>query len=242
VSNPTDILIIADLHLEVTHGQKNQLFIDFCQTQAKQAKQLFILGDLFNTWLGDDVSIKLYQSIIDALKTLSTQTQIFISRGNRDFLLGAEFAKLSGVELINTPYLLTHQKQKYLLTHGDELCTDDLNYQRFKRVIQHPITRFIFLHLSQKLRIRISKKLRNKSIQAQQKKPVSLMDVNHHSVEQLMQTYPETALIHGHTHRQNTHKHPSFIRYVLGDWSASQGNAIKLSAQLTRLEIYHPIS
>ncbi|BAF61933.1 UDP-2,3-diacylglucosamine diphosphatase [Candidatus Vesicomyidisocius calyptogenae] len=234
----SQIFIIADLHLTVNKIEKTHLFIKFCQEQAVIADQLFILGDLFHTWLGDDLSINYYQKVILTLKKLSLKTKIFIMTGNRDFLLGNNFVKQTNCILINTPYLLKTSKQQYLLTHGDELCTDDKKYQRLKRVLQHPITKFIFLHLKTKLRIKISNKLRQNSIKAQQSKSLKVMDVNMTSVNQLMQKYPGVNLIHGHTHRLDTHVNNNFTRYVLGEWSNNQGNAIKINhQQLNRLKI-----
>ncbi|BBB23045.1 UDP-2,3-diacylglucosamine hydrolase [Abyssogena phaseoliformis symbiont OG214] len=229
-------LIIADLHL-ATDEAKTHLFIKFCQEQAVMTDQLFILGDLFNVWLGDDLSIDYYQKVVLALKTLSLKTKIFIMTGNRDFLLGDNFAKQTNCILIDAPYLLEVNNQQYVLTHGDELCTDDKGYQRLKGILQHPITKFIFLNLGVKLRLKISAQLRQKSIKAQQHKSYEIMDVNITTVNQLMQKYPSANLIHGHTHRLDTHVNDDFTRYVLGDWSNNQGNAIEISHQLNRLEI-----
>ncbi|ABL02634.1 UDP-2,3-diacylglucosamine hydrolase [Candidatus Ruthia magnifica str. Cm (Calyptogena magnifica)] len=230
-------LIIADLHLIANETDKTRLFIKFCQEQAIMADQLFILGDLFNVWLGDDLSIDYYQKVVLALKTLSLKTKIFIMTGNRDFLLGDDFVKQTHCILIDTPYLLETNNQQYILTHGDELCTDDESYQYLKNVLQHPITKFIFLHLKAKLRLKISAQLHKKSIKAQKHKSYEIMDVNTTTVNQLMQKYPGANLIHGHTHRLDTHVNDDFTRYVLGDWSNNQGNAIKINHQLNRLEI-----
>ncbi len=230
-------LIIADLHLTADEADKTLLFIKFCQEQAVMTDQLFILGDLFNVWLGDDLSIDYYQKVVLALKTLSLKTKIFIMTGNRDFLLGDDFAKQTNCTLIDAPYLLEVNNQQYVLMHGDELCTDDKGYQHLKSALQHSITKFIFLHLGIGLRLKISDQLRQKSIKAQQHKSCEIMDVNIVTVNQLMQKYPGANLIHGHTHRLDTHVNNDFTRYVLGDWSNNQGNAIKINHQLNRLEI-----
>ena len=230
-------LIIADLHLTAVEVEKTQLFVKFCQEHAKQYDQLFILGDLFNTWLGDDLSIANYPVVIQALKSLTPTTKVFVMTGNRDFLLDAEFERTSGAKLIQTPYLLEAEQQDYVLTHGDELCSDDLEYQQLKSVLQHPITKFIFLHLPKKLRLKISGQLRKKSVEAQRYKSREIMDVNQETVDQLMRKYPSAHLIHGHTHRQDTHQGETYTRYVLGDWSEKEGNAIALDGQLGWLEI-----
>lgn len=231
-------LIIADTHLVSGEVDKTNLFVKFCQEQATKVDQLFILGDLFNTWLGDDLSLNDYPVIISELKALSTTTQIFMMMGNRDFLLGDEFAKQTGVSLIDSPYLLESGTKQYVLTHGDELCTDDKGYQQLKSILQHPITQFIFLRLPKKIRLRLAGKIRKKSVQAQQYKTREIMDVNPSAVMALMQKYPNTNLIHGHTHRRNTHVEKKFTRYVLGDWSNDAGNAIKLDGELSQLEIH----
>jgi UDP-2,3-diacylglucosamine hydrolase len=173
----TRTLLIADLHLTSGKTDKTNLFIKFCHEKAIEADQLFILGDLFNTWLGDDLSLDAYPSVISALKTLSKTTKVFITGGNRDFLLGDEFAKRTNCILLNTPYLLKTNSKNYVLIHGDELCTDDRQYQRLKSFLQHPITRFIFLHLPTKTRLKLSGQLRKKSVAVQQYKSREIMDI-----------------------------------------------------------------
>lgn len=231
-------LIIADLHLISGEADRTNLFIKFCQQQASQVDQLFILGDLFNTWLGDDLSLNDYAKIIAELKTLSATTKILVMTGNRDFLLGDEFAKQTGATFIDSPYLFESDAGQYVLTHGDELCTDDKGYQQLKSVLQHPITRFIFLRLPKKTRLNLAGKLRKTSVEAQQTKSREIMDTNPDAVMALMEKYPDTNLIHGHTHRLNTHIERKFTRYVLGDWTNNAGNAIKLNGELSRLEIH----
>jgi len=230
-------LIIADLHLVTNEVEKNQLFTAFCKQQATQVDQLFILGDLFNTWLGDDLSLSYYDEIIQTLKDLSHTTQIFIMTGNRDFLLAQTFAHQAGCQLIDSPYLLETHGHQYVLTHGDELCTNDESYQQMKSILQHPITKFIFVRLPKQWRLKLSGQLRQKSVNAQQNKSQEIMDVNPGAVNELMKKYPGADLIHGHTHRLNTHVEQKFTRYVLGDWSNTQGSAIKLADELSWLEI-----
>jgi len=197
-------LIIADLHLVANEAEKNQLFERFCQ-QARSADQVFILGDLFNTWLGDDLSMPHYTKITTSLKKLSQQTPIFVMTGNRDFLLAQAFEYQTGCQLINSPYLLETNKHQYVLTHGDELCTDDQSYQQMKSILQHPITKAIFVRLPKKWRLKLSGQLRQKSIKAQQKKTKEIMDVNPSAVNELMKKYPSADLVHGHTHRLRKH-------------------------------------
>ena len=230
-------LIISDLHLTNVEDDKIEFFANFCKLQALQADQLFILGDLFNTWIGDDVSLSSYKEIILILKDLTKNTKVFVMAGNRDFLLSKKFELESGCKLIKEPFTFEQNSKKFLLIHGDSLCTDDVNYQKLKKVLRNPITQFIFLSLPKSFRLKLTGQLRKKSIEAQSYKSIELMDVNQTSTDLLMSSYPCFDLIHGHTHRQKTHKAGKYTRHVLGDWSTNNGNAIKLPNKLERLEI-----
>ena len=229
--------IIADLHLTQVENDKVELFNQFCTEYASKVDQLFILGDLFNTWIGDDISLNAYQTIVNVLNKLTKTTEVFVMVGNRDFLLSNTFENETGCKLIKEPYLLNHHEKKYLLIHGDSLCTDDVDYQKLKKVLRNPMIQFIFLHLPKKIRLKLTGQLRKKSIEAQSYKSEKIMDVNQSAVDELMTEYPNMNLIHGHTHRQNTHKMERYTRYVLGDWKNNQGNAIKLGESLEWLEI-----
>jgi len=231
-------LIIADLHLTSVEEKKLDLFCRFCQTEAVNADQLFILGDLFNTWIGDDISLADYHVAIDCLKELTKSTAVFVMIGNRDFLLGKKFEQQSGCKLINESHLLKHNDQDYVLVHGDDLCTDDIDYQKMKKVLRNRLVQLIFLNLPKKWRLKLSGEIRKKSIEAQSYKSEAIMDVNQDAVDALMVNHPGANLIHGHTHRQNTHPSETYTRYVLGDWSTTSGNAIALNETLERLEIH----
>ena len=230
-------LIISDLHLTNVESDKVNFFNQFCEDHASKADQLFILGDLFNTWLGDDVSIESHSAIIISLKELTKKTKVFVMAGNRDFLLSHNFETETGCILINEPYELKHNSKKFLLIHGDSLCTDDINYQKLKKVLRNPLVQYIFLHLPKNIRLKLTGQLRKKSVEAQSYKSSKIMDVNQQTTDLLMSKYPGYGLIHGHTHRQNTHTMKNYTRYVLGDWSQSKGNAIKLGESLEWLEI-----
>ena len=230
-------LIISDLHLTNVEGDKVNFFKKFCEDHGSKADQLFILGDLFNTWLGDDVSLKSYKAIISTLKELTKETKVFVMVGNRDFLLSHNFETETGCMLIKEPYELEHNTKKFLLIHGDSLCTDDINYQKLKRVLRNPLVQYIFLHLPKNIRLKLTGQLRKKSVEAQSYKSSKIMDVNQQTTDLLMSKYPGYELIHGHTHRQKTHTMKNYTRYVLGDWSQNKGNAIKLSESLEWLEI-----
>ncbi|HIF89462.1 MAG TPA: UDP-2,3-diacylglucosamine diphosphatase [Candidatus Thioglobus sp.] len=231
-------LIIADLHLTSVEGEKLDLFCRFCQTEAVNADQLFILGDLFNTWIGDDISLVDYHVAIDCLKELTKSTAVFVMIGNRDFLLGKKFEQQSGCKLIKESHLLKHNDQDYVLVHGDSLCTDDIDYQKMKKVLRNCLVQSLFLSLPKKWRLKLSGEIRKKSIEAQSYKSEAIMDVNLDAVNELMAKHPGANLIHGHTHRQNTHLSKAYTRYVLGDWSTTSGNAITLGETLEWLKIH----
>jgi len=230
-------LIIADLHLTQVENDKVELFNQFCTEHASKVDQLFILGDLFNTWIGDDISLHTYESIATILAKLTKTTQVFVMAGNRDFLLSKTFEKDTGCKLIKEPHLLNHNEKDYLLIHGDSLCTDDVDYQKLKKILRNQIIQFIFLQLSKNLRLKLTGQLRKISIESQSYKSEKIMDVNQSTVDTLMKKYPNSDLIHGHTHKQNTHKMEKYTRYVLGDWKNNHGNAIKLGKNLEWLEI-----
>ena len=230
-------LIISDLHLTNVEGDKVNFFNKFCEDHASKADQLFILGDLFNTWLGDDVSLTSHKDIISTLRELTKETKVFVMVGNRDFLLSHNFEAETGCMLIKEPYELEHNTKKFLLIHGDSLCTDDINYQKLKKVLRNPLVQYIFLHLPKNIRLKLTGQLRKKSVEAQSYTSPKTMDVNQQTTDLLMSKYPGYELIHGHTHRQKTHTMKNYTRYVLGDWSQNKGNAIKLSESLEWLEI-----
>ena len=202
-------LIISDLHLTYVEEDKIDFFANFCKKYASKADQLFILGDLFNTWIGDDVSLISYKAIIEILKDLTKTTKVFVMAGNRDFLLSKQFELESGCEIINEPFVLEHNSKKFLLIHGDSLCTDDVSYQKLKKVLRNPITQFIFLKLSKNLRLKLTGQLRKKSIEAQSYKSSEIMDVNQSAADKLMSNYPGFDLIHGHTHSCLLYTSPS---------------------------------
>ena len=227
--NSKKTLIISDIHLK----NDGELFAEFTQNHTKNVDEIYILGDLFNLYLGDDLIKPHYQKIVNLLKTLSKTTKIFIMTGNKDFLLGDEFAKKSGAKLINEPYILDN----FVLIHGDSLVTDDKKYQWFKKVIQSKFVKFILLKLSKKLRAKIADKIQIASQKSKKNKSAAIMDVNQKSVLNFMQKYPNKHLIHGHTHKQNTHIHNSFKRYVLGDWHKNSGNFLQIAdGEITFIE------
>ncbi|WP_127470780.1 UDP-2,3-diacylglucosamine diphosphatase [Thiomicrorhabdus aquaedulcis] len=233
---PCHTLIIADVHLQPSiksfpHTGENSLehpinhaFLQFLKTLAPKADALYILGDLFEVWLGDDISLKQYPEIISEFKKLSTQgVKLYLLFGNRDFLMGDAFWQATGIQYINEPHLVTLYDKPYVMLHGDTLCTLDKGYQRMRTVFRHPWFKRLMLHLSPKRRTAMGQKLRQRSKDASLQKPQTLMDVTQDAVCDLFKAFPIAQhLIHGHTHRPGLHlieaPHTTLKRWVLGDW------------------------
>jgi len=229
-------LFISDLHLCTSRPAITELFIEFLQTTAVKAQALYILGDLFEYWAGDDdLNDSHHSHIIAALKTLaSSGTKIFFMHGNRDFLLGTNFAEAAGITLLTDPTFLSLYGKRVLLSHGDALCTDDTAYQEFRSQVRNPTWQQAFLDQPLAARKTQIEALRLRSEQEKSHKTMRIMDVNAEAVRDLMRAYnyPEL-LIHGHTHRPALHKleFDGYIcqRWVLGDWY-EQGSCLRLNS------------
>lgn len=218
-------LFISDLHLCASRPEITSSFIDFLQTTAANAEALYILGDLFEYWAGDDDMEDVHhQAVIGALKKLAqTGVKIYFMHGNRDFLIGADFCHVANITLLQDPTLIDLYGRKTLLSHGDALCTDDTDYQAFRHQVRQSKWQSDFL--SQPLRDRKSQieAIRIRSEQEKSGKSFEIMDVNPQAVETLLTEYgfPEL-FIHGHTHRPNQHQlelgNHKVTRWVLGDW------------------------
>lgn len=229
-------LFISDLHLCSTRPAITRQFVDFLQTTAARAEALYILGDLFEYWAGDDdLTDARHQEIISALNQLATSgTRLFFMHGNRDFLLAEDFARATNATLLSDPTLLTLYGKRVLLSHGDMLCTDDTEYQAFRQQVRESAWQRQFLSqplADRKAQIEV---LRQRSEQEKSRKAESIMDVNQEAVHALLREhdYPEL-LIHGHTHRPAKHMvqvdgHAS-ERWVLGDWY-EQGSCLRCDA------------
>lgn len=214
----TTYVFISDLHLSEQYPCLTQGF--FCLLEHYQSYEkvhLYILGDWFNAWLGDDVRSAWLDKIIQHLQAFNQAGhQIYFLVGNRDFLLGEHFLRQFNGRLLNDIDDLQIANKKIRVEHGDALCTDDLEYQRFKKIIRSPCVLMILKNLPQSLRQKISEKLRKNSNHSHQRKNAQIMDVNMDTVHQAMQNVD--ILIHGHTHRPNIHQNLAKQRIVLGDW------------------------
>lgn len=227
-------LFISDLHLCASRPAITRAFINFLQTTAKQADQLYILGDLFEYWAGDDdLTHGDHAPIIAALKTLTdASTQVFFIHGNRDFLISEPFSAATGIQLLQDPSEVNLYGKRVVISHGDALCTDDTRYQTFRAQVRTPAWQKEFL--SQPLGARKSQieALRLQSEQEKSNKSLEIMDVNDAAVDALLREYQyPPLLIHGHTHRPNIHNVEidghQCKRIVLGDWY-EQGSCLRI--------------
>lgn len=213
-------LFVSDVHLSDALPQTTEYFLDFLSKHAIKTERLYLLGDLFEYWAGDDDCEDSYnQKIIAALRTLSDSgVKIFWIAGNRDFLVGEGFAKEAGVELLYDPTELFLKDRYFIISHGDALCTDDTNYMAFRAMVRQKEWQAAFLAKPLAERKAIILGMRKASSADQQNKSMAIMDVNRHAVSALFQQYPGAILIHGHTHRNAIHQEEQSLRYVLPDW------------------------
>lgn len=225
-------LFISDLHLCDNHPHTTQLFRHFVERCAPHAEALYILGDLFEYWAGDDdLDTPFHIEITAALQELSRHgTRVYIMRGNRDFLMDSQLATACGATLLADPVLHDLYGKPTLLTHGDALCTDDADYQAFRQQVRNSSWQQQFLALPLALRKAQIEQLRKKSEAEKQHKAMSIMDVNLAAVNALLHEHNYPRIIHGHTHRPAHHLHhlDGHIcdRWVLGDWDR-QANALR---------------
>ncbi|NOQ93732.1 MAG: UDP-2,3-diacylglucosamine diphosphatase [Methylophaga sp.] len=216
-------LFISDLHLSPADSARIQLTVNFLKAQCSNIKALYILGDLFNTWLGDDIVPEEFQPLIDQLQHLhQAGIKTYLMVGNRDFMMGKRFAQRAGCELLDDSCIINLYGTKTLLLHGDTLCIDDKAYQRYRRWSRNKLLQWCFLHLSVNYRQGISDKIKQKSREQKERKSAMIMDVNQEEVCRIMKQFDVIQLIHGHTHRPAIHSlivnNQQAKRIVLGDW------------------------
>ena len=222
-------LFVSDLHLCSARPATRQLFANFLTGPARQAAALYILGDLFEYWAGDDdLAEPFHAQVCAGLRALAEQgTQVFFIPGNRDFLTAGGFARASGARQLTEPHLVDIAGRATLLMHGDTLCTDDSAYQAFRTMVRSDAWRATFLALPLSERKDQIEALRRKSEHEKQVKSAAIMDVNADAVAAVLRSHGYPRLIHGHTHRPAHHLHRLeghvCERWVLGDWYA-QGN------------------
>lgn len=225
-------LFISDLHLTHQRPAITDLFLAFLEEQAVSADALYILGDLFEYWIGDEtIELETVRPIIDSLNRLTAGgTPVYIMRGNRDVLLGDKFEKACGCRLLEDPVVIDLYGKAMLISHGDYLCTDDTEHQQFRTMVQDPEWQQRFLARDIDEREAIIQTYREISIANLAELSPEIMDVNQQAVEQALLDHNVTQMIHGHTHRPAIHKFTldniNYRRIVLGDWY-EQGSVLR---------------
>ena len=231
-SEPMATLFISDLHLTHQRPAVTDLFLAFLEKQAVSAEALYILGDLFEYWIGDEtIALETVRPIIDGLNRLAASgTPVYIMRGNRDVLLGNEFEEACGCRLLEDPVVIDLYGKTTLISHGDYLCTDDTEYQQFRAVVREPERKQRFLAREIEEREAIARTYREISMAISAEKSPEIMDVNQQAVEQALLDNKVMQMIHGHTHRPAIHEfrmeNRKCRRIVLGDWY-DQGSVLR---------------
>jgi len=222
-------LFISDLHLTTERPGANEKFFGFMEGKARGAAALYVLGDLFEVWIGDDDLAEKFNSlVISCFARLSKGgTALYLMHGNRDFLMGRRFCAATGASLLKDPTVVDIDGSPTLLMHGDTLCTDDVDYQKWRRRARNRLLQAVFLANSLERRRKISIKAREKSKQVVAGKPAEIMDVNDGAVREAFRKHAVNRLIHGHTHRPGHHllevDGRRCERWVLPDWYGPGG-------------------
>jgi UDP-2,3-diacylglucosamine hydrolase len=224
-------LFISDLHLEKERPDITQAFFHFIDNTANHAESLYILGDFFEAWIGDDFEDEFTNKIKSKLKSLSDKgVSINLMHGNRDFLIGHDFCASIGCTLLKDPTVINLYNNKILLCHGDHLCTQDKDYMKFRNMVRNTEWQRDFLNRPITERLTIARQLRDASQHQTPHKDNAILDVTPTEIAPFMEKFGVNTLIHGHTHRPSIHK--LFIantpaqRIVLGDWYQQQSYLI----------------
>ena len=233
---------ISDLHLDETRPHTTALFQSFAEDLKDNDPQteLYILGDLFESWIGDDYENELHDEVKTTLKSLTgSGIKVFFLYGNRDFLIGKEFLSETGVELLIDPFLLKSNGETILLTHGDQMCIDDIEYQTFRSIVRNPDWQKDFLNFPISKRLKIAGETKDASKQSKQEKSMEIMDVNEEEVLRVFKQHEVNTMIHGHTHRPMKHEFKIdgklCSRYVLGDWNKTSAMVLQWSKESLEL-------
>ena len=224
----TVALFVSDLHLCAQMPKTSAAFFRFLDQEAASTRQLFLLGDVFEYWAGDDdLDDPFNRKLVDALRALTDKgISLYWMAGNRDFLVGEAFAKAAGVTLLPDPYIADIAGQRVLLLHGDAQCTDDKDYMVFRSQVRDPVWQRIFLAKPITERKALIEGMRTGSREAQREKSMAIMDVNAEEIAKLFHAHEVKIMIHGHTHRPATHRDQHGVRYVLPDWDC-EGQVVR---------------
>ena len=210
---------ISDLHLSEKTPELTQAFLRFLDESKEACTHFYILGDLFETWIGDDDNSPFNIQIKEALSEFTSNgPETFFIHGNRDFLIGESFSKDTGITILPDPFSFMVDEQKIVLSHGDFLCTDDVDYIAFRNKVRSKNWQTVFLSKSLDERLQIAASLRDDSKTATAEKSNEITDVNNEEVIDFVSEHKPDLFIHGHTHRPNIHNISSSKRIVLGDW------------------------
>lgn len=229
MSDGSSILFISDLHLSSERPYPLTLFQQFITEIAPDAQALYILGDFFEAWVGDDTLADSFnQTLVESLKTLSSYgVEVFFLAGNRDFLVGTRFAQAAGLTLLGDPTEIDLFGVSTLITHGDQFCTDDIAYQEFRKQVRNPTWQKHFLAQPLQQRLELAAALRERSEHAKADKMPTIMDANEVAVCNALASHPVSRIIHGHTHRPACHEYcidkKIIQRWVLPDWYETGG-------------------
>lgn len=234
------IYFISDLHLQESHPEMAQGFFNFLKN-LNDAKALYILGDFFEVWIGDDYSTPFIESVKEALLAFTQRgIPLYIMHGNRDFVLGEEFCQQTGATLLADPSVVELGGEKVLLMHGDSLCTKDEAYMKMRPMLRNPIMLKQLLSQSIEQRLVMASRLRGESQKGNQMKADDIMDVTPEEVDKIMSEQQVSLMIHGHTHRPFDHhwhyENQERRRIVLGDWSDTHGWMIRIDGSNFELQ------
>lgn len=222
--SPAVALFVSDVHLQASMPRTTDAFLAFLRKEAVTVQQLYLLGDLFEYWAGDDdVTSPYHRQIADAIRNVADAgVEVFWIGGNRDFLVGQGFAEAARITLLAEPFVTEIANQRIVLVHGDAQCTDDHAYVAFRMKVRDPTWQREFLAMPLAQRKTVIDSMRNGSREAQRSKSCEIMDVNTEAIASLFMSAGASLMIHGHTHRPATHYHEvegkQRIRLVLPDW------------------------
>ena len=232
-------IFISDLHLSEQTQPLTELFQHCLQQWQNNIDALYILGDFFDVWIGDDDNSEFIQLIKTQLKNFTANTPLYFIHGNRDFLLGEQFAAESGIKLLTAPKLINLYGHDYIIMHGDELCTDDVAYQQFRTQSRNPLWQMAVLSKPIAERRLLAGQIRQMSETRKNNEGKSeISDVTENAIQSLMANYAQSTLptlIHGHTHRPAVHEsqlnNQPFKRYVIQDWAENYGGYLAIDAE-----------
>ncbi len=223
---------VSDIHLSESEPGIARLFFDFLENEAPNARSLYILGDLFDAWAGDDdIGDPFNHEVVSRLGRVSSGgVDVHVMHGNRDFLMGSRFFEEAGAIHLPDPHVIEFEDRKIVLTHGDMLCTGDAEYQAFRKTVRNESWQSEFLQQPLSIRKEIISNLRKSSEEKKQEKPSGIMDADQHAVESMLVAHDCRLMIHGHTHKPARHRFEMgderCERWVLGDWHERNASCI----------------